>query len=140
AGNKSAVTLFSFTLDTKVTEPTLSVPQAQSGHEYNANEVGLDGTITVAIKLPADAAIGDTLTITDGQGQKTVHALKDTDVQQHSVAHEVLPGHDIKVTLTDQAGNTSKEVSATLATADTAIPDAPTLHWPNALNPVHNSD
>ncbi|WP_415668926.1 hypothetical protein, partial [Vibrio rarus] len=43
AGNKSAVTLFSFTLDTKVTEPTLSVPQAQSGHEYNANEVGSDG-------------------------------------------------------------------------------------------------
>ncbi|WP_156684046.1 Ig-like domain-containing protein, partial [Vibrio sp. UCD-FRSSP16_30] len=118
AGNKSAVTLFSFTLDTTVTEPKLSVPQAQSGHEYNANEVGPDGTITVAIKLPIDAAVGDTLTITDGQGHKTVHALTDTDVQQHSVAHEVAPGHDIKVTLTDQAGNTSQEMSATLATAD----------------------
>ncbi|WP_261875132.1 Ig-like domain-containing protein [Vibrio rarus] len=135
AGNKSAVTLFSFTLDTKVTEPTLSVPQAQSGHEYNANEVGSDGKITVAITLPTDAVAGDTLTI---DGAK--HTLSQQDIATQSVSHEVLPGHDIKVTLIDQAGNTSKEVSATLATADTAIPDAPTLHWPNALNPVHNSD
>ncbi|WP_197485288.1 Ig-like domain-containing protein, partial [Vibrio sp. UCD-FRSSP16_10] len=140
AGNRSASTSISFTLDTKVTDPTLIVPQAQSGHEYNANEVGADGTITVAIKLPADAAIGDTLTIMDGQGKNTAYVLTDNDVKHSLVSHEVLPGHDIKVTLTDQAGNTSQEMSATLATADTKIPDAPTLHWPNALNPGHNSN
>ena len=118
------------TIDTEApAAPTVTIDE-------DANDDGvvgtdeLDGDIDVTIGLPAGAAVGDTLTITDGTTPQTV-VLTEEDIANGSVGVSFAPPADgteldISATLTDAAGNTSPD-SSDDAAIDTEAPAAPTV-------------
>ncbi|WP_040890703.1 Ig-like domain-containing protein, partial [Vibrio ezurae] len=117
AGNVSAETQFSFTLDTQVTAPSIHFESTGTDSVYNQAEVGVDNTITATIDLPTDAVAGDTVTI-DG----TARVLSATDITAQHITQEVSPGASVTASITDQAGNVSTPAAAAVPTADTTPP------------------
>ncbi len=88
----------------------------------------LDGLIDVTVALPAGAALGDTVTITDGDFTSS-HVLTADDLSAGAIAATVpatTNGASVtaSATLTDAAGNTSAQTSDS-AGVDTDAPGAP---------------
>jgi len=109
-------------IDTQVQAPTIDLETAGTDGVYNAAEVGVDGTITATIKLPSDAKLGDTLTVSGVD-----HTLSLSDINKGSVDSEIAPGTKITASITDIAGNISVLATETAATADTTPPNAPII-------------
>ena len=88
----------------------------------------LDGLIDVIVTLPAGAAVGDTITISDGDFVST-HVLTADDLAAGSIAATLPAASDgatvtASATLTDAAGNTSAP-AADSADLDTTAPAGP---------------
>ncbi|WP_039971413.1 Ig-like domain-containing protein, partial [Vibrio halioticoli] len=120
AGNTATSTPTHSTLDTGVASPTVSFESTGKDSIYNSVEVGSDGTVTATITPNTDAKVGDTLTYTVASGVKQTHTLTATDLTQ-GVNIEVRPGDIVTATVTDAAGNTSKDASGTAAGSDLVV-------------------
>jgi Ca2+-binding RTX toxin-like protein len=107
-----------YTVDTSADAPIISLEAADTSEDgvYNAEELGTDGTVTATITLPDDFdATRDTLTI-NGE----THALTEAEITAGEVNVEISPEETITATITDAAGNTSGESSATALALDNA--------------------
>ena len=78
AGNTSGSSTITFTLDTSVNAPTITIA-GDANHDgvYNAAELGTDGTVTATIAIPSDAKAGDTLTYSVNGGTPVEVTLTD---------------------------------------------------------------
>ncbi|UJF25351.1 Ig-like domain-containing protein [Suttonella sp. R2A3] len=126
AGNKSKTGTDSATLDTNATEaPTVKITEDVNDDGFvNAEE--LEGEVDVTIGLPAGAKDGDTVTVTDSNGNTKDIVLTATDITNGSINTTVpAPAADgpltVTATVTDKAGNTSPEGSDSV-TVDTGVP------------------
>ncbi|MFI8507986.1 Ig-like domain-containing protein, partial [Pseudomonas sp. NPDC079086] len=64
AGNTSAPSSLTFTLDTQVAAPTVTITTDSNDDGTLSNaELGAATTVTVSVALPAGAAVGDTLNV-----------------------------------------------------------------------------
>ncbi|MBS9766807.1 MAG: hypothetical protein KGV44_04630, partial [Flavobacteriaceae bacterium] len=140
-GNVSEEDTDKATLDTtKPVAPTVTITEdAGADKVYGTDDKGendgwinkdeLDGTIGVKITVPADAKVGDTLTITTPDGKSVEVPITD-EIKKNGHTIELDPAQfpegeekTVKATITDKAGNTSKEGSdkAKLDTSDLTI-------------------
>ncbi|MBY7976455.1 Ig-like domain-containing protein, partial [Vibrio fluvialis] len=98
--------------------PAISFESTGNDDIYNAQEVGLDGTITATISV-ADSKVGDTLTYTVNGIETSITITSDNI--KNGVSFEVEPGSTLSAILSDEAGNQSTLVKGTAAAADTEI-------------------
>ncbi|CAM4108724.1 Cadherin domain-containing protein [Vibrio neonatus] len=130
AGNSTDITSNQLSVDTKVKAPTaITFESTGQDNLYNIDELGPDHTVTATIGLPDDVKAGDILTING-----SAHTLTDQDIAQNYVTSEVSPNTKVTASITDQAGNTSQDISNTAADADLAPPLVP------VLSPIPNAD
>ncbi|MPW35917.1 Ig-like domain-containing protein [Vibrio sp. B1Z05] len=113
AGNVAQQATHSLEVDNSVNAPTIHFESTGTDSVYNQAEVGADNTITATIDLPADAVVGDTVTI-----DRTAHVLTATDISAQHITQEVSPGASVTASITDQAGNVSTLTTETAASAD----------------------
>ncbi|TMX31762.1 hypothetical protein, partial [Vibrio rotiferianus] len=127
-----------------VTVPTVEVPDTDapdaptvvitedSNNDGSLENNEVDGLVDVLVTLPANAEVGDTLSVT-GQPDRVItqNDLDNGVTLQYPVPAE---GETLTVvaTITDQAGNTSEPgedavTVPTVETPDTDAPDAPTV-------------
>ncbi|MGR5275940.1 Ig-like domain-containing protein, partial [Vibrio rotiferianus] len=127
-----------------VTVPTVEVPDTDapdaptvvitedSNNDGSLENNEVDGVVDVLVTLPADAEVGDTLSVT-GQPDRVItqNDLDNGVTLQYPVPAE---GETLTVvaTVTDQAGNTSEPgqdavTVPTVEVPDTDAPDAPTV-------------
>ncbi|GAD79878.1 hypothetical protein VEZ01S_21_00010 [Vibrio ezurae NBRC 102218] len=134
AGNNTQAISRQLSVDTAV-KPPKSVTFESTGQDnlYNIKELGPDGTVTATIALPDDVKAGDVLTING-----VPHPITDQDILHTEVTTPVTPTTTVTVSITDQAGNTSSDVSNTAAGSDLTPPSVPVL-LPIA-NADHNKD
>ncbi|MCV2402982.1 Ig-like domain-containing protein [Marinomonas sp. C2222] len=104
--------------DEEIGTPSISFESTGDDSIYNAEEVGEDGTVTATISV-AGSEVGDTLTYTVADGDEVTVTLTAEQIE-NGVEVEVSPEDAVTATLSDAAGNTSEEVSATAAEADLA--------------------
>ncbi|MPW35915.1 VCBS domain-containing protein [Vibrio sp. B1Z05] len=130
AGNSTQVISHQLSVDTHV-KPPESITFESTGQDnlYNIKELGLDHTVTATIELPDDVKSGDILTI-NGVAQ----TLTDQDIAHNYVNTEVSPNTKVTASITDQAGNTSQDISNTAAGEDLTPPLTP------VLSPIPNAD
>ena len=125
AGNTSApVSATAFAADVDIATPSVTIADIDANDDgvYNAAELGTDGTVTATIAVTGSKA-GDTLTY-NVDGATPVTVVLTADDIANGIAIEVLPEAKVTATLSDDAGNTSAEVSATALSADTSPPVA----------------
>ncbi|MDT8896597.1 retention module-containing protein, partial [Halomonas sp. I1] len=117
------------------TSPAVSVELTGSGDDgtYNQDEIGDDGTVTAQVTLEDGTEVGDTLTVTDKDG----NVLEEREVTQDdldngvSVEVPVEPGDpDVSVTakVTDPAGNSDSD------------DDSKPIDWDVAVNVPNEHD
>ncbi|MEL0625054.1 Ig-like domain-containing protein, partial [Marinomonas arenicola] len=121
--------------DESIATPSIVFESTGDDDVYNAEELGEDGTVTATISV-AGSEVGDTLTYVVGDGEAVTVTLTENDIT-NGVAVEVSPDQTIKATLSDEAGNSSSEVSATAAMADLFV-DPPVIT--NITDDSANSD
>ena len=132
AGNESDVSpALNVTIDTTApSAPSISAVPENSGGGINATEDD-DGT-SIAIDIPADANVGDVLTIDIG-GQMVTYGISAPDVGATvsitipKSALDLLSDGSVSInaTLTDQAGNISAPSASFNITLDRGVPVAP---------------
>ncbi|MGO3455381.1 MAG: retention module-containing protein, partial [Marinomonadaceae bacterium] len=112
---------------TATSAPTIAIAgDTNEDGVYNANELGEDGTVTATISIPADAVAGDTVTYQVDDAAAVSVVLTDALISS-GITVEIEPDATITATITDVAGNTSTEATATAADADTTATSAPTI-------------
>ncbi|MGA4495787.1 DUF5801 repeats-in-toxin domain-containing protein [Vreelandella venusta] len=96
--------------------PAVSVELTGSGDDgtYSQDEIGDDGTVTADVTLEEGTEVGDTLIVTDKDGNELLNRLVTQDDLDNGVSVEVpvSPGDtDVSVTatVTDPAGNTASD-------------------------------
>ncbi|MEZ8223987.1 Ig-like domain-containing protein, partial [Vibrio splendidus] len=122
AGNTSGSLTLTFTLNTEVKAPVITLESTGDDAIYNKEELGSDGTVTATISLPDDFdASKDTLTING-----STHTLTADEIAAGEVTVDVAPEGTVTAQITDAAGNVSTEASATALEADVDV-KAPTI-------------
>ncbi|WCN13748.1 retention module-containing protein [Marinomonas mediterranea] len=117
AGNPySASTTSTHTVDTSIATPSISFESTGDDDVYNAVELGDDGTVTATISVTG-SEVGDTLTYRVGDGETITVTLTADDIA-NGVTVEVPPQVTLTASLSDDAGNTSDEVSDHPMSAD----------------------
>ncbi|MFS1424875.1 type I secretion C-terminal target domain-containing protein [Shewanella sp. 10N.286.48.B5] len=113
AGNASGIATDNQGVD-NTDAPTPAVEFAGMGSDgiYSSDEIGADGTVTATVTLAAGTAIGDTLIITDGNGNELFNGLVTQDMLTNGQAIEVavVDGQtqvDVTAQVIDAAGNAS---------------------------------
>ncbi|MEL0625051.1 tandem-95 repeat protein [Marinomonas arenicola] len=116
AGNETKI-MHDVTIDNSVGSPAISIAgDTNEDGVYNAEELGENGTVTATVSLPDDFdAETDTLTI-NGE----TYSLSAGEIAAGEVTVELEPEATIKATITDAAGNTSSEATATALAANEA--------------------
>ncbi len=96
--------------------PAVTVELTGSGDDgtYSQDEIGDDGTVTAQVTLQDGTEVGDTLIVTDKDGNELLNRLVTQDDLDNGVSVEVpvAPGDtDVSVTatVTDPAGNTASD-------------------------------
>ncbi|WP_282133667.1 Ig-like domain-containing protein [Cellulophaga baltica] len=117
-----------------ITDPTAPsvVITEDTNNDGLISEDELVGDINAVITLPADAVAGDTVTITDGNGNSQDVVLTATDITNGTIAVVIPnPGDNgtitVTATITDVAGNVGPDSISDIATFDTTDPTAPTV-------------
>ncbi|WP_036164114.1 beta strand repeat-containing protein, partial [Marinomonas ushuaiensis] len=110
--------------DESIATPSIVFESTGDDDVYNAEELGEDGTVTATISVTG-SVVGDTLTYSVDDGSAVTVTLIADDIT-NGVAVEVAPGAKVTATLSDEAGNSSSEVSATAAIADLFV-DPPVI-------------
>jgi hypothetical protein len=133
AGNASPSATDSALVDTTPPGALMTTITTDSSNDevINAAELGALATVAVTISLPANAAIGDTLVVTDNAGNSKSFVLDAASIAAHQVLTTFpVPSEDqtiqINAQLTDPAGNSSA-VASDAATKDTFAPGAPVV-------------
>ncbi|WP_186439765.1 Ig-like domain-containing protein [Cellulophaga sp. RHA_52] len=133
AGNSTNdATTLELTIDTTdPTAPTVAITE-DTNNDGLISQDELVGDIDATITLPADAVAGDTVTITDGNGNSQDIVLNATDITNGTINVVIAnpgDGNSINVTanITDVAGNVGPNSTADSATIDTTPPTAPTV-------------
>ncbi|WP_217697861.1 hypothetical protein, partial [Shewanella sp. UCD-KL21] len=113
AGNPSAIATDKQDVD-NTDAPTPNVEFEGMGDDgiYSSDEIGADGTVTATVTLAAGTAIGDTLIITDGNGNELFNGLVTQAMLDNGQAVEVpVAAGDTQVNVDaqviDAAGNPS---------------------------------
>ncbi|WP_175609566.1 hypothetical protein, partial [Shewanella sp. UCD-KL21] len=113
AGNPSAIATDKQDVD-NTDAPTPNVEFEGMGDDgiYSSDEIGADGTVTATVTLAAGTAIGDTLIITDGNGNELFNGLVTGEMLTNGQAIEVavVDGQtqvDVTAQVIDAAGNPS---------------------------------
>ncbi|GAA0825714.1 hypothetical protein GCM10009112_02170 [Marinomonas arenicola] len=116
AGNETKI-MQDVTIDNSVGSPAISIAgDTNEDGVYNAEELGENGTVTATVSLPDDFdSETDTLTI-NGE----TYSLSAGEIAAGEVTVELEPEATIKATITDAAGNTSSEATATALAANEA--------------------
>ncbi|WP_325101233.1 Ig-like domain-containing protein [Marinomonas transparens] len=104
--------------DTTIATPSITLESTGDDGVYNAAELGDNGTVTATISV-AGSEVGDTLTYSVN-GTDTSVTLNAEQIA-NGVAIEVHPEDTVTASLSDAAGNSSIEVSETVASADASI-------------------
>ncbi|NPT32847.1 hypothetical protein DDR56_20100, partial [Halomonas venusta] len=96
--------------------PAVTVELTGSGDDgiYSQDEIGDDGTVTADVTLQDGTEVGDTLIVTDKDGNELVNRLVTQDDLDNGVTVEVpvSPGDtevSVTATVTDPAGNTDSD-------------------------------
>ncbi|MCV2402987.1 Ig-like domain-containing protein, partial [Marinomonas sp. C2222] len=104
------------TVDLDIATPEITFESTGDDSIYNAEEIGEDETVTATISV-SGSEVGDTLTYTvEGSDEITV-TLSQDDID-NGIGLEVSPRDTLVATLSDDAGNSSDEVSETAPEAD----------------------
>ncbi|WKX76575.1 gliding motility-associated C-terminal domain-containing protein [Zobellia laminariae] len=116
---------------TDPTAPTVEITE-DTNNDGLISEDELVGNIGVRVTLPADAVAGDTVTITDGNGNSQDVVLSATDIANGTIDVEFTSPGDTgtivaTATITDIAGNVGADSVADTAVLDTTDPLAPTV-------------
>jgi hypothetical protein len=134
AGNKAPDVTTNITLDTSApTAPTVIVAE---GPSFNAAEIASDGGIPVAITLPANAAVGDVISVSIDGSAPVSYTVTAANVAAIATPISILiPTADvvaagqgaaaITTTYTDSDGNAAPS-TITNFTIDTQAPSSPT--------------
>ncbi|WP_322522204.1 Ig-like domain-containing protein [Guyparkeria halophila] len=134
AGNTSDEGSADALRDTQIATPTIAIEAADANDDgiYNADELGEDGTVNATIAV-AGSEVGDTLTyqVTGGTEQTVVLSQDDID---NGITVALEPEATITASLSDEAGNTSGEATATALPADTLAGITVTLDDVDAAN------
>uniref|UniRef100_UPI0019183E3F beta strand repeat-containing protein n=1 Tax=Psychrobacter sanguinis TaxID=861445 RepID=UPI0019183E3F len=130
ASNSTAGTPATALVDTTApaTAPTVAfIGDSNGDGTFNKDEVGTDGTVTAVITAPADAVAGDTIVITDGNGNVVKNLVVGTDIAVGGTANVEVPlntdGTQVQanVSIVDAASNSTAGTPAT-ALVDTTAP------------------
>jgi len=96
--------------------PAVTVELTGSGDDgtYSQDEIGDDGTVTAQVTLQDGTEVGDTLVVTDKDGNELLNRLVTQDDLDNGVSVEVpvSPGDtevSVTATVTDPAGNTASD-------------------------------
>ncbi|WP_218023819.1 VCBS domain-containing protein, partial [Halomonas halmophila] len=96
--------------------PGVSVELQGAGDDdtYNQDEIGEDGSVTAQVTLEDGTEVGDTLTVTDKDGNELVNRPVTQDDLDNGVSVEVPvspgdPETSVSATVTDPAGNSSSD-------------------------------
>ncbi|CEG54072.1 hypothetical protein PXNS11_310343 [Stutzerimonas xanthomarina] len=128
AGNVSAPASLTFTLDTQVAAPTVTIStDADNDGILSNTELGSATTVAVSIGLPAGAVVGDTLNVTlNGVAQPPIQLTAEQLAAGSVLVEAPRPadGESItaSATLTDIAGNVSAPGSDSATVGDTTAP------------------
>ncbi|RDX37495.1 hypothetical protein DZA50_02010 [Kangiella sp. HD9-110m-PIT-SAG07] len=131
AGNVSSNHTDSATVDTSgPSAPTATIDEDANNDGF-INAAELNGDIDVTITLPADAVEGDSLSVSDGNGNTQNIVLNASQITAGSISLQFPnPGGgtsiDLSAQVTDQVGNAGQTGTDT-ALVDTAVPSAPTV-------------
>ncbi|WP_241669728.1 hypothetical protein [Vibrio furnissii] len=109
--------------------PAISFESTGNDDIYNAQEVGLDGTITATISV-ADSEVGDKLTYTVNGIETSV--ILTADNIKSGVSFEVEPGSTLSAILSDEAGNQSTLVKGGLLLPILKSANRPSTCWRRA--------
>ncbi|WP_166638513.1 Ig-like domain-containing protein, partial [Maribacter spongiicola] len=133
AGNSTVdITTLELTIDTTATlAPTVIITE-DTNNDGLISDSELTGPINAVITLPADAVAGDTVTITDGNGNSQDVVLTATNISNGDITVIIAnPGENgtivVTANITDVAGNTSADSATDTAVLDTTAPLAPTV-------------
>ncbi|MBU3024300.1 gliding motility-associated C-terminal domain-containing protein [Zobellia galactanivorans] len=133
AGNTAVdITNFELTIDTTApSAPTVEITEDTDDNGF-ISEDELSGGIDAVVTLPADAAEGDTVTITDGNGGSQTVVLTATDIANTTIAVVIADPGDggtivVTANLTDVAGNVGADSASDTAVLDLTDPSAPTI-------------
>jgi Ca2+-binding RTX toxin-like protein len=127
AGNTSAPSSLTFTLDTQVAAPTVTIAtDANNDGTLSTAELGAATTVTVSVALPAGAAVGDTLNVSlNGVAQAPI-VLTQAQITNGVTFDVARPADGQTVsataTVTDAAGNTSAPGADSAVVGDTTGP------------------
>jgi hypothetical protein len=138
SGNAAVPGGTNLTVDT--TEPGAPTVAVSAGPAINATEAASGGGIPVAVLLPANAAVGDVITVAIDGSTPVSYVVTAADVAAFATPITVLiPSADIaaagqgaavvSTTYTDAAGNAGAPVTTNL-TIDTAAPSSPSVAIP----------
>ncbi|RBO78541.1 Ig-like domain-containing protein, partial [Marinomonas aquiplantarum] len=117
AGNEVKSTVSStHTTDLNIATPSISFESTGDDDVYNADEVGDDGTVTATISV-SGSEVGDKVTYQVNNNTAVTITLTAALIES-GIAVEVAPEDSITVSLSDDAGNRSVEVSGTAPAGD----------------------
>ncbi|WP_062054422.1 choice-of-anchor L domain-containing protein, partial [Aquimarina longa] len=131
AGNQGTSANDTATINTSAPSAPTVVITEDTNNDGVISASEATGPVDVTVTLPADAVAGDTVTITDGNGNTQNVTLTATDITNGNIAVNFPnPGDNGTITatafVTDQAGNQGTSANDT-ATINTSAPSAPTV-------------
>ncbi|WP_062062634.1 gliding motility-associated C-terminal domain-containing protein, partial [Aquimarina longa] len=131
AGNQGTSANDTATINTSAPSAPTVVITEDTNNDGVISTSELSGNVDVTVTLPADVVAGDTVTITDGNGNTQNVTLTATDITNGNIAVNFPnPGDNGTITaiafVTDQAGNQGTSANDT-ATINTSAPSAPTV-------------
>ena len=130
AGNTSTDTLTA-TIDTAAPDvPTVTITE-DANNDGLINSAELSGTVEVEVALPAGLSVGDTVNVTDGNGNTQTVVLDAGNVAGPVTVSFPAPADGGSITatanITDTVGNTGNDSAPDTATVDITAPGAPTV-------------
>ncbi|MGI2106212.1 beta strand repeat-containing protein, partial [Shewanella frigidimarina] len=146
AGNPSATATDTQPVDaTMAPAPTVEFSGMGTDGVFNSDEIGTDGTVTATVTLATGTQVGDTLIVTDGNGNTLFNGPVTQDMLDNGFDVEVpvtAGATDVDVTaqVIDIAGNPSATATDTQPVDATMAP-APTVEFSGmGTDGVFNSD
>ncbi|TIH06651.1 retention module-containing protein, partial [Pseudomonas leptonychotis] len=127
AGNISAPSSLTFTLDTQAAAPTVTIAtDTNNDGTLSSAELGNATTVSVSVALPTGTVVGDTLNVTLNGVAQTPIVLTQTQINNGITFDVARPadGQNItaSATVTDAANNTSPAGSDSVTVGDTTAP------------------
>ncbi|MDO6621202.1 Ig-like domain-containing protein, partial [Shewanella sp. 6_MG-2023] len=132
-------------IDTIAPTPAVEFEGMGSDGIYNSDEIGADGTVTATVTLAAGTEVGDTLIITDGNGNELFNGLVTQAMLDNGQAIEVavIDGQtqvDVTAQVIDAAGNASGIATDNQGVDNTDAPTPAVEFAGMGSDGIYNSD